>query len=106
MALNSGSINRWTLTLNDMNQETEYQENKNFREIIYVRRQMLVFILTTVVFSIFGLILTLSIDFTNIGIYYYLGLSLLTFLIYYVLPKFTVYVSNVLLFYTVVVIFC
>lgn len=67
---------------------------------------MLVFILTTVVFSIFGLILTLSIDFTNIGIYYYLGLSLLTFLIYYVLPKFTVYVSNVLLFYTVVVIFC
>lgn len=38
MALNSGSINRWTLTLNDMNQETEYQENKNFREIIYVRR--------------------------------------------------------------------
>lgn len=106
MALNSGSINRWTLTLNDMNQETEYQENKNFREIIYVRRQMLVFILTTIIFSFFGLILTLSIEFTNIGIYYYLGLSVFTVVIYHVLPKITIYVSNILLFYTIIVIFC
>jgi len=37
-ALTSGSINSWSLTLNDMNQETEYQENKNLREISYVRR--------------------------------------------------------------------
>ena len=52
------------------------------REIIYVRRQMLVFILTTALFSVFGLILTLSIDYTNIGIYYYLGLSFYTLIIY------------------------
>jgi hypothetical protein len=38
LALTSGSINMWTLSLNDMNQETEYQENKNLREIVYVRR--------------------------------------------------------------------
>ena len=34
----SGAINRWTLQLNDLNKETEYQENKNNREIIYVQR--------------------------------------------------------------------
>lgn len=106
MALNSGSINRWTLTLNDMNQETEYQENKNFREIIYVRRQMAVFIITTIVFSIFGFILSMSIEFTNVGIYYYMGLSIFTLVIYYVLPNVTFYVSNILLFYTIIVIFC
>lgn len=106
MALTSGSINRWTLTLNDMNQETEYQENKNLREIVYVRRQMLVFILTTMMFSLFGLILWLTIEFTNIGIFYYLGLSFFTLIVYQVLPKLTQYISNALLFYTIVVIFC
>jgi len=34
----SGAINRWTLQLNDLNKETEYQDNKNAREIIYVKR--------------------------------------------------------------------
>jgi hypothetical protein len=38
LALTSGSINLFTLNLNDMNQETVYQENKNLREIVYVRR--------------------------------------------------------------------
>lgn len=106
MALTSGSINRWTLTLNDMNQETEYQENKNLREIVYVRRQMLVFILTTILFSGFGLILWLTVEFTNIGIFYYLGLSFFTLIVYQVLPKLNQYISNALLFYTIVVIFC
>jgi hypothetical protein len=95
-----------TLNLNDMNQETEYQENKNLREIVYVRRQMLVFIVTTLIFSFMGLILVLTIDFTNIGIYYYLGLSFFTLVIYNLLPKLTMYISNFLLFYTIVVIFC
>jgi hypothetical protein len=67
---------------------------------------MLVFILTTIIFSFFGLILTMTIDFNNIGIYYYLGLSIFTLVIYFVLPKITVYVSNILLFYTIIVIFC
>lgn len=31
-----GTINRLTLQLNDLNKETEYQDNKNNREIIYV----------------------------------------------------------------------
>ena len=106
LALTSGTINRWTLSLNDMNQETEYQENKNLREIVYVRRQMFVFIITTLIFSIFGLVLWLTIKFTNIGIYYYLGLSAFTFSIYHLLPKLTSYISNFLLFYTIVVIFC
>jgi|TARA_B110001450_G_C17199872_1_gene310907 hypothetical protein len=34
----SGAINRWTLQLNDLNKETEYQDKKNVREIIYVKR--------------------------------------------------------------------
>lgn len=67
---------------------------------------MLVFILTTFLFSCFGLVLTLAIDFTNIGIYYYLGLAVYTCIIYQILPKLTQHVSNTLLFYTIVVIFC
>ena len=34
----SGSINKITLQLNDLNKETEYQDNKNSREIEYVQR--------------------------------------------------------------------
>jgi hypothetical protein len=34
----SGAINRLTLNFNDLNKETEYQDNKNSREIIYVKR--------------------------------------------------------------------
>jgi hypothetical protein len=67
---------------------------------------MVVFILTTFIFSIFGLVLTLSIDYTNVGIYYYLFLCMFTVTIYYTLPRLTQYISNTLLFYTVVVIFC
>lgn len=34
----SGTINKITLQLNDLNKETEYQDNKNAREIEYVQR--------------------------------------------------------------------
>jgi len=67
---------------------------------------MFVFVLTTLIFSVFGLVLYIIIDFTNIGIYYYLGLSFFTLSIYHLLPKLTNYISNFLLFYTIVVIFC
>ena len=56
----SGAINRLTLNFNDLNKETEYQDNKNSREIIYVKRQMLVFIITTLLFGLFGLALSVS----------------------------------------------
>jgi len=102
----SGTINRWTLQLNDLNKETEYQDNKNSREIVYVKRQMVVFIVTTLLFGIFGLALSLSIEYTNIGIYYYVALSVFSIIVYYILPRITTYLSNVLLFYTVIVIFC
>ena len=102
----SGAINRWTLQLNDLNKETEYQDNKNSREIIYVKRQMMVFIITTLIFGCFGLILAITSNYTNIGIYYYAALSILSIIVYYLLPRVTSYLSNVLLFYTVVVIFC
>ena len=102
----SGAINRLTLNFNDLNKETEYQDNKNSREIIYVKRQMLVFIITTLLFGLFGLALSVSAGYTNIGIYYYVALSILSIIVYYLLPRVTSYLSNVLLFYTVVVIFC
>lgn len=102
----SGAINKLTLQLNDLNKETEYQDNKNSREIIYVKRQMVVFIVTTFLFTLFGGTLSLSVDYTNIGIYYYVALSVLSVVVYYILPRVTTYLSNILLFYTVVVIFC
>jgi hypothetical protein len=102
----NGAINSYTLQLNDLNKETEYQDNKNNREIIYVKRQMLVFILTTLMFGLFGLSLSLTINYTNIGIYYYVALSIFSIVVYWILPKITTYLSNVILFYTVIVIFC
>lgn len=67
---------------------------------------MLVFVMTTFLFSMFGLLLSLTINYTNLGVYYYIGLSFFTFIIYQILPKLTQYISNFLLFYTIVVIFC
>ena len=78
----SGAINRWTLQLNDLNKETEYQDKKNVREIIYVKRQMIVFIATTLSYCVFGVILSMTRDFTNIGIYYYVALSIFSIIIY------------------------
>lgn len=92
--------------MNDLNKETEYQDNKNMREIIYVKRQMVVFIITTLLFGVFGLILSLTLNYTNIGIYYYSALSFFSVIVYYILPRITTYLSNVLLFYTVIIIFC
>lgn len=102
----SGAINRYSLQLNDLNKETEYQDTKNSREIIYVKRQMIVFITTTILFALLGLILVSFIGRTNIGIYYYLALTVFSVVVYIVLPRVTNYLSNVLLFYTIVVIFC
>jgi hypothetical protein len=101
-----GSINKWNLKLNDLNKETEYQDNKYQREIIYVKRQLIVFIFTTLIFSIFGGFLVVTINYTNIGIYYYLGLSFFSFLMYQMLPRLYIYLSKSLLFYTCIVIFC
>lgn len=67
---------------------------------------MLVFIVTTLLFGLFGLTLSITDDYTNIGIYYYVALSLFSIIVYIILPRVTTYISNVLLFYTVVVIFC
>jgi hypothetical protein len=102
----TGTINLWTLELNDLNKETEYQDNKNAREIVYVKRQMIVFIVTTLMFGVFGLILSLTLNYTNIGIYYYVALSLFSLAVYFVLPYVLNYISNILLFYTAIVIFC
>mgnify|MGYP000751539290 CR=1 FL=1 len=82
----TGAINLWTLKLNDLNKETEYQDNKNGREIIYVKRQMLVFILTTMLFGLLGLVLIFTQDYTNIGIYYYVALTVFSIVIYILLP--------------------
>lgn len=101
-----GSINKFNLKINDLNKETEYQDNKNQREIIYVKRQLILFILTTLIFTIFGGVLLMVQNYTNIGIYYYLGLSGFSFLMYQLLPRLYNYLSRTLLFYTIVVIFC
>lgn len=45
-------------------------------------------------------------NYTNIGIFYYVALSIFSIIVYQILPRVTNYLSNVLLFYTVVVIFC
>ena len=67
---------------------------------------MILFIITTLLYGVFGLILSMTSNYTNIGIYYYAALSIFSIIVYQILPRVTNYLSNVLLFYTVVVIFC
>lgn len=67
---------------------------------------MLIFILTTMLFGLFGLVLMLTQDYTNIGIYYYTALTVFSIVTYILLPQLTSYLSNVIMFYTLVVIFC
>jgi hypothetical protein len=67
---------------------------------------MIVFIITTLLFGLFGVSLSLTLDYTNIGIYYYISLSVFSIIVYYILPRVTTYLSNILLFYTVIIIFC
>lgn len=67
---------------------------------------MIVFIITTLLYAVFGLILSMTANYTNIGIFYYVALSIFSIIVYQILPRVTNYLSNVLLFYTVVVIFC
>ena len=67
---------------------------------------MIVFIITTLLYGVFGLILSMTANYTNIGIFYYVALSIFSIIVYQILPRVTNYLSNVLLFYTVVVIFC
>lgn len=71
-----------------------------------MKRQLILFIVTTMIFSIFGGVLLIFQNYTNIGIYYYLGLSFFSFVMYQLLPRLYNYLSRTLLFYTIVVIFC
>ena len=67
---------------------------------------MIIFIATTMIFGIFGLTLSLTISYTNIGIYYYVALSLFSIVVICALNQVLNYLSNILLFYTAIIIFC
>ncbi len=82
----NGLINRYTLELNDLNKETEYQEVKNGRETVYVQRAIVVFISTSILFAVLGILLSLILGYTNIGIYYYIALCILSIIVFYALP--------------------
>jgi hypothetical protein len=103
----TGTINRLTLRFNDLNKEAEYQINKNAREISYVRKQLIVFVSTTLLFSFLGGMFYIAItDFTNVGVIYYIILSGLTFIMLLCLPFVKVYISKILLIYTIIIICC
>ena len=67
---------------------------------------MIVFIFTTMIFGILGIIIETTNDMRNIGYFYYLSLSIFSIIVYRVLPIFVSYLSNILLFYTLIIIFC
>lgn len=103
----TGTINRLTLRFNDLNKEAEYQINKNAREITYVRKQLIIFVGTTLSFSLLGMIFYIFIpDFSNVGVIYYIILSFFTILKIFILPYLKVYISRLLFMYTVVIICC
>ena len=82
----TGAINKLTLQFNDLNKEAEYQENKNQREITYIKKQLLTFIVTTLSFSLLGGILFWMFDFANVGVYYYIILSMFSAVMLFIIP--------------------
>lgn len=64
------------------------------------------FIATTLLFSILGALLYMTFDFTNVGIYYYIILSVFSAGMLFIIPYVKVYISKLLLAYTIVVIAC
>jgi hypothetical protein len=57
-------------------------------------------------FTILGAVLYVLFDFTNIGIYYYIILSFFSAGMLFVIPYVKLYISKLLLGYTIVVIAC
>ena len=102
----TGTIDKVTLGFNDLNKEAEYQENKNQREIVYIRKQMMAFVATTLLFALLGLVLRFTVNFTNVGTIYYFVLSAFTLTTNLALPYLRHHLSKVLLAYTIIVIAC
>ena len=102
----TGAINKMTLSFNDLNKEAEYQENKNQREITYIKKQLVAFITTTLLFTMLGGLLYMTFDFTNVGIYYYIILSIFSGIMLFLIPHVKQHLSRLLLAYTIVVIGC
>ena len=98
----SGAINRFTLQLNDMNKETEFQNNKNQREIVYIQRLLIVFVFKTFCYFLLGVSIALTKDNVNIGIYYYLFLAIFSAIILVIMNKVLNYLSNLVLIYTLI----
>lgn len=67
---------------------------------------MNLFVLTTLLFGLIGLVLRISADFTNVGVIYYFILSAFTAVMVVALPYLKHHLSKVLLAYTIIVITC
>ena len=67
---------------------------------------MLIFIATTLMFALFGSFLWFFIEFSNVGIIYYIILSALTMLILLMIPYMKQHISKLLFMYTIIIIGC
>ena len=102
----SGAINRLTLQLNDMNKETEFQNNKNQREVLYIKRLLIIFVIKTFLYFLVGVLIAVTENTYNIGIYYYFFLAVFTGVILLVMNRLLNYLSNLVLIYTIISVSC
>ena len=101
----SGNINSWTLQLNDLNKETEYQDNKYNRELPFILRLLGLYSATTLTFSILGVIRYYLEDYKSTSLMILCGLTIFSVIIYLILPTVVSYLGNVMLVYIMIIIF-
>lgn len=99
----SGSINSLTLKINDINKETEYQERKNMRATSFFRRMISAMTVASLLFAIFGFVLTYFGVINQFAIYVNLIVALLSIVVSLTLPKNPQYLQNLILCYSLAI---
>lgn len=77
-----GSINKWNLKINDLNKEAEYQDCKHKMENVWIKRLLFVLILIGLLETSIRFILWLTIELNDLGILFYLGLFIVSLILY------------------------
>lgn len=73
---------------------------------MYIKRLLIIFVLKTFLYFLLGVLIALTEENYNIGIYYYFFLSLFSGVILLIMNKMLNYLSNLVLIYTLISVSC
>ena len=103
----SGAINKWTLKLNDLNKEAEFQSSQNTREIGPIKVHFLAFSVTTFAIAILGIIgegMYEELEILSASTNFYFGLAFLNVVCFYAMGPFVQYLNNFTVVYSIILV--